>query len=174
MEYEPKTTIPPKDDPEFCAIKNGVDFLEFVKFMADKQIASTRLPLNNPEAFRYLCWLNARYIDGGDGCFINFLLNLWDNDFTNGGKKVRPPTAREYAIRSANEIMRLKNATDIDADMKDICIDAQAEMIRDAYAYWCYPIWIATGLAGCVMKWGTFEDNLKDGDEFATYEDWMK
>jgi hypothetical protein len=53
-------------------------------------------------------------------------------------------------------------------------IDSNAEFIRDAYLFWSYPMWINSGLAGCVMKWGTFEDNEKPGDseKYITYEEY--
>ena len=40
MEYEPKTTIPPKDDPEFCAIKNGVPIF-FAQLKGNKRFSVT-------------------------------------------------------------------------------------------------------------------------------------
>lgn len=162
----------PKMDPEFFDIKHGVDVGKFVDYMKGRSVENIRLPLNNPEAFSYLCWLNEFWVDNYDGCHLNYLLNMWDSPFAD--KRVRPPTAREMAIHNARRIVKLADNPDIPASDKEMYIDVNAEGIRDAYHYWCYPIWIASGLAGCVMKWGTFEDNMKPGDEdtYITYEEY--
>ena len=161
--------IRPHNDKEYCEIKDYVDFVRFVKFMKDRRPATLRLPLNNPEAYKYLRWLNNYFID--DSCYLNYLLNIWDETFK---KPVRPPTAREVAIFNSRRIVEIVESAEIkDAD-KDVFIDSEAEFIRDAYQYWSYPIWIASGLAGSVMKWGTFEDNVKEGDEFLVWEEWNK
>ena len=160
----------PKMDPEFFDIKHGVDVGKFVDYMKGRSLENIRLPLNNPEAFSYLCWLNEFWVENYDGCHLNYLLNLWSSPF--GDKPVRPPTAREMAIYNARRIVKLADNTDLAPSDKEMYIDVNAEGIRDAYHYWCYPIWIASGLAGCVLKWGTFEDNEKPGDEdkYVTYE----
>lgn len=163
----------PKDDPEFLAIKDGVDFLEFVEYMKDKDIYNVRLPVNNPEAYQYLRWLNANYHQDDYGCFLNYILNGWDAFLSK--KPVRPPTPREVAIFSAKRIVDLAERKDIESESdRALFIDTNAEFIRDAYLFWSYPMWINSGLAGCVMKWGTFEDNEKPGDseKYITYEEY--
>ena len=155
----------PKDDEEFNAIKN-VDYMEFLHYMKDKDLYNLRLPLNNPAAYQYLRWINGHFMN--DNNYLNYLLNIWDE------QKIRPPTPREVAIFNARHIVELDNNKDIKPEDKKTYIDFTAELIRDAYQYWCYPIWIATGLAGCVLKWETFEDNAKAGDDYITWEEWNK
>ena len=156
----------PADDPEFISVKCGVDFITFVRFMADKELADTRLPLNNEDACRYLRWLNLYYSE--DNPYLNYILNKWDE--TSASKRVRPPTPREYAIVSARHMVRLADSPHESENHRGMFIDFYAESIRDAY-FFCrdYPTWISRGLAGCVMKWGTFEDNMKDGDDYMDY-----
>lgn len=156
----------PQDYPEYCAIQN-VDFAEFVEFMKDKSLYDVRLPVNNPEAYQYLRWAN-EYLCR-DTNFLNYVLNIWDESF---GDRVRPPTPREMAVVHAQKIL---DATKDEKD-REFRIDTNAEFIRDAYHYWNYPDYIRYGLAGCIMKWGTFEDNEKPGVEkdYTTYEEWNK
>lgn len=154
------------DDPEYRDIKECANMMSFVEYMKDKDIEELRLPVNNPEAYNYLRWLNNYFVD--DNNYLNYLLNLWDGNFSE--KPVRPPTAREVAIFNSRRIVELADSSEIDE--KGTFIDSNAELIRDAYQYWCYPIWIASGLAGCIVKWGTFEDNVKPGEEFVTWEEW--
>lgn len=159
----------PKDDKEFNAIKS-VDYMEFLHYMKDKDLHNLRLPLNNPDAYQYLRWLNGHFID--DNNYLNYLLNIWDEQFSE--HQIRPPTPREVAIFNARHIVELDNNKDIKPEDKRMGIDFSAESIRDAYQYWCYPIWIASGLAGCVLKWGTFEDNAKSEDDYIAWEEWNK
>lgn len=159
----------PKDDEEFNAIKS-VDYMEFLHYMKDKDLHNLRLPLNNPDAYQYLRWINGHFSD--DNNYLNYLLNIWDAQFSE--KQIRPPTPREVAIFNARHIVELDNSKDIKPEDKKTFIDFAAEFIRDAYQYWCYPIWIASGLAGCVLKWGTFEDNAKPEDDYITWEEWNK
>ena len=163
----------PKDDPEYLEIK-GADFMEFLEYMKDKEIHNIRLPLNNPEAYQYLRWLNAHYHCDDYGCFLNYILNCWDAFLSK--KPVRPPTPREVAIHCAKRIVDLAERKEVGYSDSDraLFIDTTAESIRDAYLFWSYPMWINSGLAGCVMKWGTFEDNEKPGDEekYVTYEEY--
>ena len=159
----------PKDDEEFNAIKS-VDYMEFLHYMEDKDLKNLRLPINNPDAYQYLRWLNQYFMD--DNNHLNYLLNIWDAQFSE--KKIRPPTTREVAIFSAHRIIELDNDKDIKPEDKKTYIDFNAEFIRDAYQYWCYPIWISSGLAGCVLKWGTFEDNAKSEEDYITWEEWNK
>ena len=172
MDNEDFIEVRDKDDPEFLDIK-GADFLPFLEFMKDKEIHHIRLPVNNPEAYQYLRWLNAHYHNDDYGCFLNYILNGWDAWISE--KPVRPPTPREVAIHSAKHIAHLAEGKDdgIPESDRSFFIDSSAEFIRDAYLFWSYPMWIHSGLAGCVMKWGTFEDNMKPGDEdtFITYEE---
>lgn len=154
------------DDPEYRGIKDCANMMSFVEYMKSKDIEELRLPVNNPEAYNYLRWLNNYFVD--DNNYLNYLLNLWDENFSE--KPVRPPTAREVAIFNSRRIVEIADSDEIDE--KGVFIDSNAELIRDAYQYWCYPIWIASGLAGCIIKWGTFEDNVKPGEEFITWEEW--
>lgn len=162
------------DDPEFTAIKNGVSLVQVIEFMKDRDIEGIRLPVNNPTAYQYLRWLNAHWLKD-ESCYVTYILNLWDEYIMP--KRVRPPTPRELVICSAKRIVELANNNDEKNDIvvhKNMFIDTNAELIRDAYLYWNYPAWIESGLAGCIMKFGTFEDNLlKPGDEsnYVTYED---
>ena len=162
-----------KDDPEFLEIK-GVNFMDFLEYMKDKDMYNIRLPVNNPDAYQYLRWLNAHYHQDDYGCFLNYILNGWDAFLSK--KPVRPPTPREVAIFSAKRIVDLAERKEVGHSESDraLFIDTNAEFIRDAYLFWSYPAWINSGLAGCVMKWGTFEDNMKPGDEdtFITYEEY--
>lgn len=163
----------PKDDPEFLAIKQDVDFLAFVEYMKDKDIYNIRLPVNNPEAFNYLRWLNEFHCPDEDGTFLNYILNIWEGTFNDG--PVRPPTQREVAIFNSRHILEILDDKEIkDEKERRMFIDFTAEFIRDAYHYWSYPDWIRSGLAGCIMKWGTFEDNEKPGDKYRIYEEWNK
>ena len=161
-----------KYDPEYIEIK-GANFMEFLEYMKDKDIYNIRLPVNNPEAYQYLRWLNAHYHDDY-GCFLNYILNVWDASFSR--KPVRPPTPREVAIFSAKRIVDFAESKDTGHSDSEraLFIDTNAEFIRDAYLFWRYPMWINSGLAGCVMKWGTFEDNEKSGDseKYVTYEEY--
>ena len=159
----------PKDDEEFNAIKS-VDYMEFLHYMKDKDLHNLRLPINNPDAYQYLRWLNEYFMD--DNNYLNYLLNIWDAQFSE--KQIRPPTPREVAIFNARHIVELDKSEDIKSEDKKMDIDFSAEFIRDAYQYWCYPIWIVSGLAGCVLKWGTFEDNAKPEDDYITWEEWNK
>lgn len=163
----------PKDDPEFLAVKEGVDYLKFVEYMKDKDLFGIRLPVNNPEAFLYLRWLNEFHCPDEDGTFLNYILNIWDMGMND--KSVRPPTPREAAIFNSRHLLEILDDKEI-KDEKDrmMFIDFTAEFIRDAYHYWSYPSWIHSGLAGCIMKWGTFEDNEKPGDKYQIYEDQYK
>ena len=172
MDNIPEIKPRPKMDPEYFDIKHGVELLDFIEFMKGKSLESIRLPLNNPDAYQYLRWLNEHWVDDFEGNHLNYLLNLWDSPFAD--KPVRPPTNRELAVFNAKEIVRLAESKDIPDGEKEMYIDMNAEGIRDAYHYWCFPIWIGSGLAGCIMKWGTFEDNMKPGDEdkFITYEEY--
>lgn len=154
------------DDPEYRDIKDCANMMSFVEYMKSKDIEELRLPVNNPEAYNYLRWLNNYFVD--DNNYLNYLLNLWDENY--GEKPVRPPTAREVAIFNSRRIVEIADSDEIDEN--GVYIDNNAELIRDAYQYWCYPIWLASGLAGCILKWGTFEDNVKPGDEFTTWEEW--
>jgi len=154
------------DDPEYRGIKECANMMSFVEYMKSKDIEELRLPVNNPEAYNYLRWLNNYFVD--DNNYLNYLLNLWDENYAE--KPVRPPTAREVAIFNSRRIVEIADSDEIDD--KGMYIDSNAELIRDAYQYWCYPIWIASGLAGCIIKWGTFEDNVKPGEEFLTWEEW--
>ena len=154
------------DDPEYRGIKECANMMSFVEYMKSKDIEELRLPVNNPEAYNYLRWLNNYFVD--DNNYLNYLLNLWDENFSE--KPVRPPTAREVAIFNSRRIVEIADSDEIDE--KGVFIDSNAELIRDAYQYWCYPMWIASGLAGCIIKWGTFEDNVKPGEEFVTWEEW--
>ena len=158
------------DDPEYRGIKDCVNMMSFVEYMKSKDIEELRLPVNNPEAYNYLRWLNNYFVD--DNNYLNYLLNIWDEQRINGDTPVRPPTAREVAVFSARRIVELADSTDLDSQNRGVYIDSDAEFIRDAYQYWCYPIWIASGLAGCIIKWGTFEDNVKDGDKYQVWEEW--
>ena len=173
MSFElPKIERRSIDDPEFCAIKEGVGFMEFVGFMKDKNLETIRLPLNNPEAYQYLRWINEYFCGDNDGNYLHYILNIWDAMI--GDKPVRPPTPREIAICVARRIVKNADDKEITDDERGLYIDSDAEMIRDAYRYWNYPDWIASGLAGCVMKWGTFEDNVKPNDEmkYIPYEEY--
>lgn len=156
----------PRDYPEYCAIQN-VDFGEFVTFMKDRSLYDVRLPVNNPEAYQYLRWANEYLCQ--DTNYLNYVLNIWDESF---GDHVRPPTPREMAVVHAQKIL---DATKDEKD-REFRIDTNAEFIRDAYTHWNYPDYIRSGLAGCIMKWGTFEDNEKPGAEkdYTTYEEWNK
>jgi hypothetical protein len=156
------------DDPEYRDIKDCVNMMSFVEYMKGKDIEELRLPVNNPEAYQYLRWLNNYFVD--DNNYLNYLLNIWDEQYMVKKKPVRPPTAREVAIFNARRIVEIADSDEIDG--KGVYIDSNAEFIRDAYQYWCYPIWIASGLAGCILKWGTFEDNVKECDEYLTWEEW--
>lgn len=162
-----------KYDPEYIEIK-GADFMDFLEYMKDKDLYNIRLPVNNPEAYQYLRWLNAHYHEDY-GCFLNYVLNGWDAFLSK--KPVRPPTPREVAIFSAKRIVELAERKEKDVGSESdraLFIDTNAEFIRDAYLFWSYPMWINSGLAGCVMKWGTFEDNEKPGDseKYDTYEEY--
>ena len=159
------------DDKEFCAIKN-VDFgqfLEFTKLNKDFTLESIRLPLNNPEAYQYLRWVNEHLCDDY-GCYLNYLLNIWDE--TCSVKPVRPPTPREVAIFNSRRIVELADNKELSDPDRNMYIDMNAEGIRDAYLYWNYSIWISSGLAGCILKFGTFENNMKPGDEYQIWEEW--
>ena len=163
----------PKDDPEFLAVKEGVDYLKFVEYMKDRDLFSIRLPVNNPDAYQYLRWLNEFYFLDDDGNYLNYILNIWDGTFKDDS--VRPPTPREVAIFNARHILEILDDKEI-TDEKDrrMFIDFTAEFIHDAYCHWSYPSWICSGLAGCIMKWGTFEENEKPGDKYRIYEEWNK
>ena len=166
----PEIHYRPKDDPEYCSIKDDVVLIDFITYMKDKDLFNIRLPVNNPEAYNYLRWLNEFFIT--DNNHINFLLNLWDENFiTSKGKKVRPPTAREVAIVNARSILNYISDKDVKPSERGMMIDFAAGFIGEAYQFWSYPIWIEKGLAGCVMKWGTFEDNMKEGETYTTYEE---
>ena len=154
----------PKDDTEYNAIRYYGFNYRFVKFMKDKDLADIRLPLNNPEAYQYLCWVNEHFAT--DTNFLNFNLNIFDEGY-------RPVTAREHAI--ANAKLLLDYAKDINkegTEGKDarMHLDMCAEAIQNAYAYGSYPHWEDVGLAGCLLKWGTWEDNEKPGDKYEIYE----
>ena len=172
-EFEfPKIEHRPIDDPEFGAIKEGVCFMEFVEFMKNKDLENIRLPINNQEAYQYLRWVNEYFCGNNDGNYLNYILNLWDGWISN--KPVRPPTPREIAICAARRIVKNADDKEIADNDRGLYIDSDAELIRDAYRYWNYPDWIMSGLAGCVMKWGTFEDNVKPDDEikYIPYEEY--
>ena len=160
-----------KDDQEFLEIKEGVGLMDFIKLIGDKNLENIRLPLNNKEAYQYLRWINEHYVDDDDGNFLNYILNLWDAWCHD--KPIRPPTPRELAIVTARRIVKNADDKEIKDDERGLYIDFDAEMIRDAYRYWNYHVWITSGLAGCIMKWGTFENNVKPGDEekYITYEE---
>lgn len=153
-----------KDDPEYNEIRYLGFGIKFIEFMKDKNLSDIRLPLNNPEAYQYLRWVNEHFAT--DTNFLNFLLNIFDEGF-------KPHTAREHAV------MNVKLAADYAKDMDkegaegkeakwhfDLC----AESIQNAYAYGSYPQWGELGLAGCLLKWGTWEDNEKPGDKYEIYE----
>lgn len=163
----PEIKARPKDDPEYNDIRNLGFGIEFVEYMKDKELSDIRLPLNNPEAYQYLHWVNEYFAT--DTNFLNFLLNIFDAGF-------KPITARENA--AMNVKLMADYAKDMDKEGQegkdarwhfDVC----AESIQNAYAYWSYPQWGNVGLAGCIMKWGTWEDNEKPGDEakYAKYEE---
>ncbi len=162
-----------KDDPKFLEIKEA-NFMDFLEYMKDKDIYNIRLPVNNTEAYQYLRWLNAHYHHDDYGSFLNYVLNCLDAWLSN--KPVRPPTPREVAVFNAKRIVDLADREKVGNSESDraLFIDIKAESIRDAYLFCSYPIWIVSGLAGCVMKWGTFEDNEKpgDSDKYITYEEY--
>ena len=138
--------------------------LKFFAFMKDKDLAAIRLPLNNPDAYQYLRWVNDNFAT--DTNFLNFLLNIFDAGY-------KPETAREHAIRNAK--LLLDYAKDIDKEGEEgrdarMNVDICADAIQDAYAYGSYPDWAEKGLAGCVLKWGTWEDNEKSDDKYEIYE----
>lgn len=142
---------------------SGYDF-KFFEFMKDKDLAAIRLPLNNPDAYQYLRWVNDNFAT--DTNFLNFLLNIFDAGY-------KPETAREHAIRNAK--LLLDYAKDIDKEGEEgrdarIKVDFCADAIQNAYAYESYPAWAEKGLAGCVLKWGTWEDNEKSDDKYEIYE----
>lgn len=162
----PEIKARPKDDPEYNEIRYLGFGIEFIEYMKDKDLYDIRLPLNNPEAYQYLCWVNGHFAT--DTNFLNFLLNIFDEGF-------KPLTARE------NAVMNVKLMSDYAKDMDKegtegkearMHFDLCAESIQNAYAYWSYPQWAEVGLAGCIMKWGTWEDNEKPGDEakYVKYE----
>lgn len=171
MNVLPEIEYRPIDDAEFCKIKKGVSIISFIEYMNGKSLETIRLPLNNNKAYQYLRWLNEHWCSDDDGCFLNYILNIWDAWLSD--KPVRPPTPREVAICAARRIAKNADDKSIDDNERGFLIDSDAEMIRDAYHYWNYPIWVTSGLAGCVMKFGTFEDNVKPGDEnnYMTYEE---
>ena len=155
-----------KDDPEYNETRELGFGLKFIEYMKDKDLSDIRLPLNNPEAYQYLRWVNEHFAT--DTNFLNFLLNIFDAGY-------KPLTAREHAIANAKLI--LDYAKDIDKVGEEgrdarMFLDSSAEAIQNAYAYWSYPQWGDVGLAGCLLKWGTWEDNEKPGDEakYAKYE----
>lgn len=157
----------PKDDPEYNEVRELGFGIAFIEYMKDKDLSDIRLPLNNPEAYQYLRWVNEYF--AADTNFLNFLLNIFDAGF-------KPLTAREHAIANAKLI--LDYAKDIDKGGEEgrdarMSLDSSAEAIQNAYAYWSYPQWGDVGLAGCLLKWGTWEDNEKPGDEakYPKYED---
>lgn len=160
----------PIDDPEYCDILD-VDFAKFVDFMKDKKLESIRLPVNNPEAYQYLRWANEHLCQDGNN--LNYILNLWDADF---GPRVRPPTPREIAIEHAKAIVNATKDESRSQFDREFSIDTNAEFIREAFLYWNYPSYISHGLAGCIMKWGTFEDNEKPDakKDYITYEEYCK
>lgn len=137
---------------------------KFFEFMKDKDLAAIRLPLNNPDAYHYLRWVNDKFAT--DTTFLNFLLNIFYSGY-------KPETAREHAIRNAK--LLLDYAKDIDNEGEEgryarMNVDICADAIRDAYAYGSYHDWAEKGLAGCVLKWGTWEDNEKSDDKYEIYE----
>ena len=155
-----------KDDPEYNEIRELGFGIGFVEYMKDKDLSDIRLPLNNPEAYQYLCWVNEHFAT--DTTFLNFLLNIFDAGF-------KPLTAREHAVMNVKLMADYAKDMDKDGDEGkeakwhfDLC----AEAIQNAYAYWSYPQWGDVGLAGCLLKWGTWEDNENPGDEakYAKYE----
>lgn len=155
-----------KDDPEYNEIRYLGSGIEFIEYMKDKELSDIRLPLNNPDAYQYLRWVNEYFAT--DSNFLNFLLNSFDGGF-------KPLTARENA--SMNVKLMSDYAKDMDKEGQEgqdarMHFDLCAESIRHAYAYWSYPQWGDVGLAGCLLKWGTWEDNEKPGDEakYAKYE----
>ena len=115
-------------------------------------------------------WLDHYFYDNNN--YLNYILNTWDFAIMDGEKPVRPPSIRELAIVQSRPIARIDddNQPPFQLDM-GMAIDTHAEIISDAYYYNLYSKWISSGLAGCLLKWGTFEDNLKEGDEFITYEE---
>ena len=163
-----------KFDPEYFDIMNGVGLGDFVEFMKGKSLESIRLPVNNTDAFNYLRWLNHHWVDSFEGNHLNYILNLWEMPIAD--KPVRPPTIRELAIYNSKDIVRVAENSDMEDWEKELYIDFDAGVIRDAYQFWCYPVWIKSGLAGCIMKWGTFEDNLKpeDNDKYIIFEEYNK
>lgn len=166
---EAKETKRKEDDEEYMAIKE-VGIYNFAKFAADKDLFNIRLPLNNPEANEYLTWCNYYY--NQTNTFLYYLLNLWDSPIRE--HKVRPPTIREVAICSAREIAWLSGQScDLPPEEKKLYLDFNAENIKDAYMFNNYPIWVISGMAGAVMKFGTFEDHVKDDDKFMTFEDYV-
>ena len=50
-----------KDDPEYNEIRELGFGIGFVEYMKDKDLSDIRLPLNNPEAYQYLCWVNEHF-----------------------------------------------------------------------------------------------------------------
>lgn len=153
------TEIRYRDDPEYNAIRYSAFGMDFYKFMEHRDLAEIRLPLNNPKAYEYLRWVNEHFAT--DTNFLNFLINITCCGF-------KAVTAREHAI--ANAKLLLDHAKNIDNEGEEgmnakMFLDSAAEAIQNAYAYWSYPHWIEKGLAGCLLKWGTWEDNEKPGDE---------
>ena len=154
----------PKDDPEYNEIRYLGFGLKFIEYMKDKNLSDIRLPLNNPEAYQYLRWVNEHFAT--DTNFLNFNLNIFDEGF-------KPHTAREHAVMNVK--LMSDYAKDMDKESPDgketrWHFDMCAESIQNAYAYWSYPQWGDVGLAGCLMKWGTWEDNEKPGDKYEIYE----
>ena len=153
-----------KDDTEYNDIRNLGFGIGFIEYMKDKELSDIRLPLNNPEAYQYLRWCNEYFATNSN--FLNFLLNIFDAGF-------KPLTARENAVINVN--LMSDYAKDMDKEGTDgkaarMHFDWCAESIQNAYAYWSYPQWAEVGLAGCLMKWGTWEDNEKSDDKYETYK----
>jgi len=154
----------PKDDSEYNEIRELGFGLKFIEYMKGKSLSDIRLPLNNPEAYQYLRWVNEYF--AADTSFLNFLLNIFDAGF-------KPLTVREEA--SMNVKLMSDYAKDMDKEGQEgkdarLHFDLCAESIQNAYAYWSYPQWGEVGLAGCLLKWGTWEDNEKPDDKYEIYK----
>ena len=157
-------------DAEYLAIRDGVGLDGFAGCVRDRSLSQLRLPLNNPDACRYLRWVNDHFAE--ETTFLNFLLNVWDCKLPDG-RRVRPPTPNEYAVFCSKRIVETASDERLAEADRTVDVDLQARFISDAYYFCTYSRWLSSGLAGCIAKWGTFEDNLKEGDEFATIEkDW--
>ena len=159
----PEIKARPKDDPEYNEIRYLGFGIKFIEYMKDRNLSDIRLPLNNPEAYQYLRWVNEYFAT--DTNFLNFNLNIFDEGF-------KPHTAREHAVMNVK--LAADYAKDIDKEDEEgrdarMLFDSCAESIQNAYAYWSYPQWSDVGLAGCLLKWGTWEDNEKPGDKYETY-----